>query len=85
MHSARCRIKVGREDGLQNISVVNHQRAVGKTVGMIVHEVALQQECAILRLADKGIPLGCHLVGILYDLHVPDKDEKKQRREVKGK
>ena len=48
---------------------VNEQGTVEKTVGMIVHEIALQEESAILRHLHKRIPRLLSVYGIRYNRH----------------
>ena len=45
-----------REEGIETPLPIDHQRMVGETVGMIVHIIPFQQECAVLRSLHEVVP-----------------------------
>ena len=47
---------VGRQQGIKPTVTIDHQRMVTETVGMVVHELTVEEERAVLRLCHEVIP-----------------------------
>ena len=66
----RVNIEIGRQEGVEPLPPIDHQRMVVETVLMIVHKAAVKEERPVLRLSHKGVPLGGHVRCIsLYFVH----------------
>ena len=59
---------IGRQEGIQTaIGIADHQREVVEAVAVIVHVVADEQKCAVLRVGHKCVPLGLAVRGVSDD------------------